>query len=213
MMTNYGQELRRFSLNLLYNGNAYWIERLAEMEDALADGPKNLQLELVGDGELSADWALTFREALRQRSPDTKLITNARSGLQNGAVLLWLLGDRRQIRPDGRIFFRRANYTEPLAVPEKIWDGDVMEYVDSLSEADPEEADHAKVLHYINEFLPVRELVGRIVDVPTLRQFGLVENDRFDALLTSAFQPAAGAKPAMNSQTTERREIDRSSAS
>ena len=65
-----------------------------------------------------------------------------------------------------------------------------MKYVDSYSEVDPEEADHAKVLQHINEFLPVKELVGRVIDVPTLRQFGLAENDKLDAFLATAFAPS-----------------------
>lgn len=189
MTTNYGRELLRFPLHLLYNNNSYFIEQVAKLEDALADVPKQLQLELIGDGEIDPDWALIFRDVLRQRAAETKLITQARSTLKNGTVLVWLQGDRRLIRADASIFFRRANYTEPAAQPEKVWDEDQLEYVDSYSEPDPEEADLAKVLKYINEYLPVRELVGRIIDVPTLRQFGLVEHEQLDARLTAAFSP------------------------
>ena len=188
MMTNYGQELLRFPLNLLYSRNEYYIERVAKLEDALADVPKQLHVELMGDGEIDVDWALVFRDVLIQRSAETKLITQARSTLKNGSVLVWLLGDRRLIRADARVFFRRADYTEPAVMPEKAWDGD-LEYIDSFSEADPEEANQARVLQLINEYLPVQELVGRMVDVPTLRQFGLIENEKLDALLTSAFRP------------------------
>jgi len=190
MVTNYGQELLRFPLNLLYSGNSYYIERVAKLEDALADVPKQLHLELMGDGEIDFDWALVIRDVLIQRSPETRLITQARSTLKNGSVLVWLLGDQRIIREDARVFFRRADYSEPTATSEKVWDGEVMEYVDSFSEADPEEASLARVLQLINEYLPVQELVGRMVDVPTLRQFGLIENEKLDAMLTSAFRPA-----------------------
>lgn len=189
MITNYGQELLRFSLNLLYCGNAYYIERVAKLEDALADVPKQLHLELMGDGEIDPDWALVFREVLNQRSAETRLITHARSSLKNGSVLVWLLGDRRIIRDDARVFFRRADYSEPAATSGKVWDEEELEYIDP-DDADPEEASHARVLRHINEYLPVSELVGRIVEVATLRQFGLIENEKFDALLTSAFCPA-----------------------
>ena len=189
MTTNYGQELLRFRLNLLYGDNAYYIQRVEMLEDALADVPKTLHLEMMGDGEIDPDWALVFREVLNQRSAETRLITQARSTLKNGSVLVWLLGDRRIIRDDAMVFFRRADYSEPAATPGKVWDEDQLEYVDSDSEADPEEASHAKVLQHINEFLPVSELVGRIVEVPMLRQFGLIENEKFDALLTSALRP------------------------
>jgi hypothetical protein len=192
MMTNYGQELLRFPLNLLYNGNSYYIDRIARLEDALADVPKQLHIELMGDGEIDVDWALVIRDVLNQRSADTLLITQARSTLKNGSVLVWLLGDRRLIREDGRLFFRRALFTEESGVvPEKIWSDEDLEYVDSYSEADPEEASHAQVLHYINEFLPVRELVGRMIDVNTLRQFGLIGNEKLDHFLASSLGSTA----------------------
>jgi len=203
-MTNYGQELLRFRMELLYSGNSYYIERVAKLEDALADVPKQLHLELMGDGEIDFDWALVIRDVLMQRSAETKLITQARSTLKNGSVLVWLLGDQRIIREDARVFFRRANYSEPAATSEKVWDNDVMEYVDSFSEADPEEASLARVLQLINEYLPVQELVGRIIDVPTLRQFGLIENEKLDALLTSAFRPAHEADTAVVRSQSEK---------
>lgn len=212
MTTNYGQELLRFPLNLLYSRNEYYIERVTKLEEALADVPKQLQLELMGDGEIDFDWALVFRDVLMQRSPETKLITQARSTLKNGSVLVWLLGDRRIIREDARVFFRKADYSEPAATPEKVWDNDVMEYVDSFSEADPEEASLARVLQLINEYLPVRELVGRMIDVPTLRQFGLIENDKLDALLTSAFRPTVEPEAAIQREQCSKAVCDKPQA-
>jgi hypothetical protein len=189
MTTNYGQELLRFPVNLLYNGNSYYLERVAELEDALADVPKQLHLELMGDGEIDFDWALLIRDVLNQRSAETRLITHARSTLKNGSVLVWLLGDQRIIRADAKVFFRRADYSEPAPTPEKVWDNGLMEYVDSCSEADPEEASLARVLQLINEYLPVQELVGRIIDVPALRQFGLVGNEKLDHFLATTLGP------------------------
>lgn len=190
MMTNYGQELLRFPVNLLYNCNTYLIERVARLEDALADVPKQLQLELMGDGEIDADWALVLRDVLNQRSAETRLITQARSTLKNGSVLVWLLGERRLIREDAKCFFRRAKFTDETDIGSpKNWNEDDLQYLDSFSEADPEEASHAQVLHYINEFLPVRELAGRIIDVQLLRQFGLVENEKLDQFLASTLGP------------------------
>lgn len=43
------------------------------------------------------------------------------------------------------------------------------------------------MLQLINEFLPVNELAGRIVGVPVLRQFSLVENAQVDNFLATAF--------------------------
>jgi len=185
------REVHRFPLSLLHYGNSYYIERIAALERALGRKPRQLQIDMLGEGEIPADWALLIRSILNQRAARTQVTTNARSSLQNGSVLVWLLGDCRIIRNDARIFFRRANVSEDTnSEPEKVWDEDDMKYVDSFSEADPDEADHAKVLQHINEFLPVKELVGRVIDVPTLRQFGLAENDKLDSFLATAFASA-----------------------
>jgi hypothetical protein len=195
------REVRRFPLSLLHYGNSYYIERIAALERVLARKPRQLQIDMLGEGEIPGDWALLIRSVLKQRAAQTQVITNARSSLQNGSVLVWLLGDRRVIRDDARVFFRRANVAEyPNSEPEKVWDEDDMKYVDSFSEADPEETDHAKVLQHINEFLPVKELVGRVIDVPTLRQFGLAENDKLDAFLATAFAPSERSDPVQASE-------------
>jgi len=185
------REVHRFPLSLLHYGNSYFIERIAALERALARKPRQLQIDMLGEGEIPADWALLIRSILNQRAARTQVTTNARSSLQNGSVRVWLLGDCRIIRNDARIFFRRANVSEdPNSEPEKVWDEDDMKYVDSFSEADPDEADHARVLQHINEFLPVKELVGRVIDAPTLRQFGLAENGKLDSFLATAFAPS-----------------------
>lgn len=195
------REVHRFPLSLLHYGNSYYIERIAALERALAQKPRQLQIDMLGEGEIPADWALLIRSVLKQHAVRTQLITNARSSLQNGSVLVWLLGDRRIIRDDARVFFRRADVSEDTnSEPEKVWDEDDMKYVDSFSEANPEEADHAKVLQHINEFLPVKELVGRVIDVPTLRQFGLAENDKLDAFLATAFAPSERSDEAQASK-------------
>ena len=71
-----------------------------------------VQIDLIGIGEVPADLALLLRSILLKRSPKTKIVTNARSSLQNGAVLIWLLGDRRIIRDDARVFFRRTELAD-----------------------------------------------------------------------------------------------------
>ena len=185
------QEPHRFPLSLLHCGNDYYIERVVALEKAVAREPRRLQIDMLGEGEVPADWALLIRSILNQRAARTQVITNARSSLQNSSVLVWLLGDRRLIRDDSRIFLRRANVSDDdHAAPEKGWSEDDLQYVDSYSEIDPDEADYAKVLQLINEFLPVKELVGRVIEVPALRQFGLVENDKLDTFLAAAFGPS-----------------------
>ena len=64
---------------------------------------------MVGMGEIPADTALLIRSVLLKRSPKTRIITNARNSLQGGSALVWLLGDKRIIRDDARLYFRRAD--------------------------------------------------------------------------------------------------------
>jgi hypothetical protein len=182
------QGVLRFPLSLLHYGNSYYIERIAALEAALAKKPRRLQIDMLGEGEIHADWALLIRSILGQRSPKTQIITNARSTLQNGSVLIWLLGDQRVIREDAQMFFRRAIVSDDGdATAETTWKEGDLKYSESDSEVDTEEIAHTKVLQLINEFLPVKELAGKAIEVPVLRQFGLVENEKLDGFLAIAF--------------------------
>jgi hypothetical protein len=175
-------------------GNSYYIDRIAKLETALSRKPRVIQIDMVGVGEIPADSALLFRSVLMGRSPKTRLITNARSSLQGGSVLVWLLGDHRIIRDDARLYFRRVDLSEEEANKQaEVWKDDEPKYCDSYSEIDPEEGDYARVLQLINEFLPVKELAGRLIGVPVLRQFGLVENERVDRFLATAFGKSESA--------------------
>jgi hypothetical protein len=193
--------LRGFQLAIQgYGGDAYYIERLAKLEKALARRPCRFQIDLVGRGQIAADWALLIRSILLHRSPRTRLITNARSSLQDGSVLVWLLGDQRILRDDARIFFRRADMSDNNeADTNEVWKESDLKYVDSYSEVDPEDSDYIKVLRLIDEYLPVKELAGKVVNLPVLRQFGLVENEQLDCFLATAFgrpQEISGRSPA-----------------
>jgi hypothetical protein len=181
--------LRRFQVQAESYGN--YVERIAELERTLAKKPRRLRIEIVGSREIPADVALRFRTALMKRSPRTRIVTNAHSSLQGGSVLLWLVGDSRTIRDDARLYFRRTTLSEEDEVQENgVWKDDEPRYRDSYSWLDPDEGDYARVLQLINEFLPVREMGGRLIGVPVLRQFGLVENEKVDHFLAKAFGKA-----------------------
>jgi hypothetical protein len=60
------QGLRRFRVEVRSWG--HYVERIAEFERALAKKPRELQIEIVGAGEIPADAALRFRAALMERS-------------------------------------------------------------------------------------------------------------------------------------------------
>src|SRR5436190_19211469 len=206
------QGLRRFRVEARSWGN--YVERIAELERALAKKPRVLRIEIVGTGEMPADVALRFRTVLMERSPRTRIVTNAQSSLQGPSVLLWLLGDSRTIRDDARLYFRRTSLSEEDEVQENgVWKNNEPQYRDSYSWMDPEEGDYARVLQLINEFLPVKEMAGRLIGVPVLRQFGLVQNEKVDHFLATVFskssEPAESSLNAMNEKRAQRRETTR----
>lgn len=203
------QGLRRFRVEVRSWGN--YVEQIAELKRLLAKRPRTLQIEIVGSGEISADTALRFRAALMERSSRTRILTNAQSTLQGGTVLLWLLGDIRTIRDDARLYFRRTTLSEDDEVRVNgAGESEEPAYRDSYSLFDPDEGDYARVLQIINEYLPVKEMAGRLIGVPVLRQFGLIENDTMDSYLATVFSkcPETAERPsnATNQPRIQRRD-------
>ncbi len=193
MKTQTRQGRRRFQLKITSYGNFYYIERIAQLERVLSRKPRVIQIDMIGVGEIPADSALLIRSVLMARSPKTRIITNARSSLQGGSVLVWLMGDKRIIRDDARLYFRRVEWSENDLQTNELGNEKESPYRDSYSEIDPQEADYVRVLQRINEFLPVKELAGRPFGSPVLRQFGLVDSEAWDAFLAIAFGKSESA--------------------
>lgn len=180
MKTRSTRSRRRLLLKISFFEN--YTDQIFQLERALARKPEKFQIDLVGSGEIPPDTALLIRSILLKRSAETHLITNARSSLQGGSVLVWLLGDTRLIREDAKLYFRRPTNQDH--------DEDAEAWKDEESESsdlDPEEVDYAQVLQHIDHFLPVKELAGRPIDLQVLKQFGLVDNEKVDLFLASAF--------------------------
>jgi len=202
------QGLRRLVVEVRSWGN--YVERVAEFERLLAKRPRTLKIEIVGTGEIPSDAALRFRAALAHRSSRTRIATHAASSLQGGSVLLWLLGDRRTIREDARLYFRRTTWSQDDEVSSNNnGKTDEPKYRDSYSEIDPDEGDYARVLEIINEFLPVKEMAGRLIGVSVLRQFGLIENEKVDDFLSTVFSKSPAPTEKLVNATSQRREKSR----
>ncbi len=176
-----------------------YIDEAFQLESLLAKKPARLQIEFVGSGEIPADSALLMRSMIMKRSPRTRIVTNARSSLQGATSLIWLLGDKRLIREDARLHFRAAG---PFVADEAAtgWRGRSF-----FHDEDMEEEDYIRVLQAINEFLPVRELAGRPVEVSVLKEFGLVDNEKADSLLATAF--GRGKERPEKLQTSSQKEL------
>ena len=183
MKTRSTRSLRRLLFKIRFFCD--YAEQIGQLEKALARKPEKLQLDIIGSGELSPDTALLMRSVLLGRSPKTHLITNARSSLQGGAVLVWLMGDTRLIREDAKLYFRRSSKEDDEHDGE-----DWKDEKSHDSETDLEEVDYEQVLQHIDNFLPVKELAGRPLDLELLRQFWLVGNEQVDQFLASAFGSA-----------------------
>src|SRR5260221_6681031 len=196
------QGLSRFRVEVRSWGN--YVEQIADLKRVLAKKPRTLQIEIIGTGEIPADSALRFRIALMHRSLKTRVVTNAHSTLQGGTLLLWLLGDSRTIRDDARLYFRRTTLSDDDEVPAN---GAYEEpaYRDSYSTIDPDEGDYARVLQIINEYLPVKEMAGRLIGVPVLRQFGLIENVKMDSFLDVVFSKSREIAEGPSNATNQRR--------
>ena len=157
-----------------------YIEEAYQLESLLAKKPACLQIEFVGSGEIPADSALLMRSMILKRSPKTHIITNARSSLQGATALIWLLGEKRLIREDARLHFRAAGpFVHEIRAS---WKDRSLFHDDDM-----EEEDYIRVLQAINEFLPVTELAGRPVEICVLKEFGLIDNEKADGLLATAF--------------------------
>jgi len=180
-------------LELRISWASYYIDWAARLTKILRDKPRTVEIDIVGSGDIEADAALLIRAALMERSPRTRIVVNARSSLQGGGVMIWLLADKRTIREDAHVFFRRADLPEDAAVDPNA-DGKEAEpkYRDSYSQIDPDEGDYARVLKVINEYLPVPEFAGKLIGTAVLKQFGLIDNERVDAFLASAFGKGPG---------------------
>ncbi len=178
---------RHSKLMLKLRSYGSYIDEAYQLEAILARKPTRLRIDMVGSGEIPSDSTLLIRSILLGRSSRTHIVTNARSSLQGAAVLVWLMGDTRLIRDDARLYFRSAG---PFGT-----DGDRQVWKDRglFDDDDLEKEDYVRVLHSINEFLPVKELAGHLIGVPVLRQFGLVENEKVDDFLTTAFGKSKGA--------------------
>ena len=69
----------------------------------------------------------------------------------------------------------------------RVWKDSEAKLWDSSDDIDPEEAITRKCCRRSTNSCPVKELAGRLIHLPVLRQFGLVENEKVDGFLASAF--------------------------
>jgi hypothetical protein len=166
--TNAGQSTEPSQTPVLVVPECNSSQELAEfcgtLEATLSRAPKTLTLRFVGVHQMVADHALVLHQLLSAKLHKTLLITDAWSSLIDASVLIWLLGERRRIRPTAWLFLRkpRASY-DPVPF---FWPGPPMEVCDR---------DHHTVLRLINHYLPVGKLMGSPMTGHMLAEYCLLE--------------------------------------
>ena len=180
----------RFRLRIYAYGGSYYIDRVSKLERLLARTPRVVQIDMIGIGEIPGGpgIAVAVQSCLAVRGGQ-KLSRMRVPACKHGAVLVWrcwaTAGSFAMTRA---FFFRRTELSEEEQAESHAGVNDVEnKYKDSFSEVEPEEGDHLQVLQFINEFLPVKELAGRLIALPVLRQFGIVESEHQDDFLATAF--------------------------
>jgi hypothetical protein len=157
---------------------------LNTIQDALADGPEVLTLELIGPGILFHNTALMLHEEIRKRPSGTRIHAHARTCLMDGALLLWLAADSRSMRSD--------TWIQLSELPEDSAFHGREDYPTSIraSEEAPSETDFRTIVSYIGEFLPVNEIAGFRLFEKDLHELGVLDDTDAVDSLTKLFNPA-----------------------
>ena len=165
-----------------------------ELIAKLAGGPKQLKLRFVGFSYSPADHALIISEILATKRNGVTIITDAWSPVIGSSVLTWLAGDIRRIRKTAYLNFRspldngnprRRNF--PWDDCFDLFAGDAEPGIDLA------EQDYKTVLQLIDEYLPIKQMAGKIITPDMLKEFGLLENSPLDNLLKHCLSGDANA--------------------
>lgn len=159
---------------------------LAGLQCGLEDARSSLHIDLLGPGLILHDTALMLYHELRSRPPGLRIHMHSHTCLVDGAILFWLAGDTRTIRPDAWIQVRAigdCGDTPPQAskgYPTAI----------GCLEETPAETDLRSVHRHLNEFLPVSEIAGLRLFEPDLQELSLISLAGAPDPLVPYFQPA-----------------------
>jgi len=133
-------------------------------------------------------------EILATKRNGVTIITDAWSPIIGSSVLTWLTGDIRRIRKTAYLNFRspldngnprRRNF--PWDDCFDLFAGDAEPGIDLA------EQDYKTVLQLIDEYLPIKQMAGKIITPDMLKEFGLLENSPLDNLLKHCLSGDANA--------------------
>ena len=152
------------------------IRFVESLEACLAGKPKELTLQFVGMEEMRPDPALLIYDTLLKKSPETTIITDARSPIIDSGVLIWLAGDRRRIRSTAWLWFstQRARDLRSgsmfLSERCEAW----TEENEEVKRSRPPKLNYQTVLRLIDRHLPVKLLANQPLTPHILGEYCLL---------------------------------------
>lgn len=147
-----------------------------ELEEAIAQKPQKIILNFVGMMTMSSDAVLLLHDVLCQRSPETKLVVKARSPLQGSAILLWLAGDERHIRPTAWMRFEIKKPMRRRRFPRDEFGVDWWEQEAGEGGAEVASPNAQAILKLMDRYIPVRQLSGCMLTPHILGEYRLLDH-------------------------------------
>lgn len=160
---------------------------LSGLREGLALNGGAVHLELVGPALMCHDTALMLYHELRSRPRVGHLHIHSHTCLFDGAVLLWLAGDSRTLRPDGWIQLSEIPCTPPTGRASRPGGVDYCEAI-AASEERPADTDLRRIMDHLDEWLPVHEIAGLRLFPNELRDLGLLASEAEEKMLAGYFQ-------------------------
>jgi len=176
---------------------------LTNLQTGLEDAVESLRIDLLGPGVMVHDTALMLYHELRSRPSGLRVHVHSHTCLLDGAVLLWLAGDTRSIRPDAWIQIgHAADCPQPAHVSSNEYPTAV-----ALLEESPAETDLRTIHRHLGEFLPVSEISGLRIFAGDLAELNLLSMPGDPDPLAALFQtpPRAGKAPRRSRKTPKGR--------
>lgn len=145
---------------------------LARLREGFRLARQSLEIEILGPGIIVHDTALLLFDEIQKRPVGLRLHANARSCLFDGAILLWLAADTREIRSDAWIQFTSL----PPGSAPMVFLGKAPHLGPALSaEAEtPAGTDLRSIAAHLARWLPVHEIAGLRIFPLDLADFGLI---------------------------------------
>jgi hypothetical protein len=154
------------------------IRFITQLEDCLAEKPKQVTLQFYGMEEMRPDPALLIYDTLLKKCPETTIITEARSPIVDSGVLVWLAGDSRRIRSTAWLWVSSQRVRQARGRSRNPWDRSEA-WMDEGEESGlcrPSQINYQNVLRLIDRQLPVKFLADKPLTPHILGEYCLLND-------------------------------------